>query len=161
MDLPSRAFAIWKSATEANPELKKLIEKMPDKSNASREANLQIGPRGALVYTRLNDETDAMLWIDENGEVRELTAADLRHFRPAVEVLDPELYAALLEMNRRAGVRGPQKAPTKQATTIRLSPEVMAAFKATGAGWQTRIDDALKDWQRHAFAKVMPGLASG
>jgi uncharacterized protein (DUF4415 family) len=22
----------------------------------------------------------------------------------------------------------------------------MLAFKATGAGWQTRIDDALKDW---------------
>ncbi len=44
--------------------------------------------------------------------------------------------------------RGPQKAPTKQATTIRLSPEVMAAFKATGAGWQTRIDAALKDWLR-------------
>ncbi len=73
---------------------------------------------------------------------------DLRHFRPAAEVLDPELYAALREMNRRAGVRGPQKAPTKQVTTIRLSPEVMMAFKATGAGWQTRINDALKDWLR-------------
>jgi uncharacterized protein (DUF4415 family) len=24
----------------------------------------------------------------------------------------------------------------------------MSAFKATGAGWQTRIDDALKDWLR-------------
>lgn len=83
---------------------------------------------------------------DEAGEVRELTAADLRHFKPAREVLPTELYAGLLAMNRRAGVRGPQKAPTKQATTIRLSPEVMAAFKATGAGWQTRIDDALKDW---------------
>jgi uncharacterized protein (DUF4415 family) len=37
-------------------------------------------------------------------------------------------------------------APRKQVTTIRLSPEVMAAFKATGTGWQTRIDAALKDW---------------
>jgi uncharacterized protein (DUF4415 family) len=42
--------------------------------------------------------------------------------------------------------RGPQKTPTKQMTTIRLSPEVMSAFKATGSGWQTRIDGALKDW---------------
>lgn len=58
----------------------------------------------------------------------------------------PELYAGLLKMNRRAGVRGAQRAPTKIATTIRLSPEVMDAFKATGAGWQTRIDAALKDW---------------
>ncbi len=84
--------------------------------------------------------------VDDNGEVRELSAADLRHFKPAAEVLEPALYASLLQMNRRAGVRGAQKAPTKVVTTIRLSPEVMAAFKATGAGWQTRIDAALQDW---------------
>ena len=44
--------------------------------------------------------------------------------------------------------RGPQKAPTKVSTTIRLSPEVIAAFKSAGDGWQTRIDSALKDWLR-------------
>ena len=85
---------------------------------------------------------------DENRKVGELTAADLHHFRPAAEVLDPELCAALLDMNWRASVRGPQNARIKPTTTIRLSPEVMAAFKATGAGWQTRNDDALKDWLR-------------
>ena len=84
--------------------------------------------------------------IDEDGEVGDLSEVDISLFRPAAEVLPPDLYASLLEMNRRAGVRGAQKAPTKVATTIRLSPEVMAAFKATGAGWQTRIDTALKDW---------------
>lgn len=51
-------------------------------------------------------------------------------------------------VQKSLGVRGPQKAPLKMPTTIRLSPEVMAAFKATGAGWQTRIDAALKDWLR-------------
>jgi uncharacterized protein (DUF4415 family) len=80
---------------------------------------------------------------DANGEVRELTAADLRRFKPAVEVLPADLLKAM-----GIKLRGPQKAPTKQATTIRLSPDVMAAFKATGAGWQTRIDSALKDWLR-------------
>jgi len=81
--------------------------------------------------------------IDADGEVRDLTTADLRHFKPAAEVLPPDLLKVM-------GIkpRGPQKAPTKQATTIRLSPDVMAAFKATGAGWQTRIDAALKDWLR-------------
>jgi len=54
---------------------------------------------------------------DEAGEVRELTADDLRKFKPADQVLAPDLYAGLLEMNRRAGVRGPQKAPTKKAAT--------------------------------------------
>ncbi len=80
---------------------------------------------------------------DKDGEVRELTAVDLRRFKPAAEVLPAELLKVM-------GIRprGPQKAPTKQATTIRLSPDVMAAFKATGTGWQTRIDAALKDWLR-------------
>ena len=80
---------------------------------------------------------------DVNGEVRELTAADLRRFKPAAEALPADLLKAM-----DIKPRGPQKAPTKQATTIRLSPDVMAAFKATGAGWQTRIDAALKDWLR-------------
>lgn len=44
--------------------------------------------------------------------------------------------------------RGPQKAPLKVSTTIRLSPDVLSAFRAAGDGWQTRIDAALKDWLR-------------
>ena len=40
----------------------------------------------------------------------------------------------------------PRAVAVKESTTIRLSPEVMAAFKATGKGWQTRINEALKEW---------------
>jgi uncharacterized protein (DUF4415 family) len=42
--------------------------------------------------------------------------------------------------------RGPQKTPRKVSTTLRLSPDVVQAFRAAGDGWQTRIDAALKDW---------------
>ncbi len=42
--------------------------------------------------------------------------------------------------------RGKQKAPTKFITTLRLSPEVMDYFKAQGDGWQTRIDDILREY---------------
>ena len=35
---------------------------------------------------------------------------------------------------------------TKERITIRLSADVLAAFRATGSGWQTRVDAALKDW---------------
>jgi uncharacterized protein (DUF4415 family) len=42
--------------------------------------------------------------------------------------------------------RGPQKAPVKERITIRLSPEVLEPFRATGDGWQARLDAALKDW---------------
>jgi len=48
--------------------------------------------------------------------------------------------------------RGAQIAPTKARITIRLSPTVVETFKATGAGWQTRIDSALQDWlKNHAL----------
>lgn len=29
---------------------------------------------------------------------------------------------------------------------VRYSPDVLAAFRATGRGWQTRMNDALRDW---------------
>jgi uncharacterized protein (DUF4415 family) len=43
----------------------------------------------------------------------------------------------------RRGKRGPQKAPTKKLVSLRLSPEVVDHFKASGPGWQTRIDETL------------------
>ena len=55
----------------------------------------------------------------------------------------------------RAKRRGPQKTPIKEPVSIRLSPEVVAYFKAGGPGWQTRIDAALRayvDAQREAAA---------
>ncbi len=86
--------------------------------------------------------------IDAKGEVRELTAADMKRFRPAKAVLPGTLLA-------RLKVRGPQKAPTKERITIRLSPEVVQPFRATGEGWQTRVDAALKEWLKfHKPAKV-------
>ncbi|ALM83012.1 BrnA antitoxin family protein [Bordetella sp. N] len=50
---------------------------------------------------------------------------------------------------RRAGRPVGSKAEVhKVATTIRFDPEVLEGFKATGRGWQTRINDILKDWLR-------------
>lgn len=51
---------------------------------------------------------------------------------------------------RRRGERGPQKAATKERVSLRLSPEVVDYFKAGGSGWQTRLDQALKEYvQEH------------
>jgi uncharacterized protein (DUF4415 family) len=87
--------------------------------------------------------------IDDDGEVRELTVEDLCEFHPAAEVLPPDVYAGLLAMNREAKLRGrPKVAVTKERITIRLSPDVVSSFRATGKGWQTRIDAALRDWLR-------------
>lgn len=79
--------------------------------------------------------------IDADGEVRELTSADLKKFRPASEVLPPALQEKI-GMRRR----GPQKDLTKERISIRLSSSVVEDFRATGPGWQSRIDAALRDW---------------
>jgi uncharacterized protein (DUF4415 family) len=69
----------------------------------------------------------------------ELTEADVAEMRPFAEVLP-----ALAAKPRRA--RGPQTSATKISTTIRLSPDVVGFFKSGGRGWQSRIDEALKEW---------------
>ena len=72
---------------------------------------------------------------DADGEVRELTAEDMARFRPASQALPVDLQETL-------GVRrrGSQKAPTKVSTTIRLDADLLEALKATGEGWQTRVN---------------------
>ena len=49
---------------------------------------------------------------------------------------------------RRPGQRGPQKAPTKELISIRLSPEVVEYFRSTGEGWQGRINGVLSRYVR-------------
>jgi uncharacterized protein (DUF4415 family) len=80
---------------------------------------------------------------DENPE---WTDVDFARARPAAEVL-PEFFGAQVARSMLKP-RGKQVAPTKQAVTVRYSPDVLDAFKATGAGWQTRMNDALRDWLR-------------
>ena len=40
----------------------------------------------------------------------------------------------------------PPVARPKVSTTIRLSQDVIDHFKAGGRGWQTRVDEALREW---------------
>ena len=49
-------------------------------------------------------------------------------------------------VQRRQGQRGPQHRPTKTPITVRYDPEVVAYFKGTGAGWQTRMNEVLCEW---------------
>ena len=75
---------------------------------------------------------------DQDGEVRELTASDLKRFRPAQEALPSALQKTL---GIRA--RGPQKTPTKVSTTIRLDEAALDRWRASGKGWQTRAAQLL------------------
>jgi len=53
--------------------------------------------------------------------------------------------------------RGPQKAPTKILTTIRLDADIVAFFRSEGRGFQTRINEAL----RHVKDQGITARSSG
>lgn len=42
--------------------------------------------------------------------------------------------------------RPPSARPLKVPTTIRFDPDVLAALKASGKGWQTRVNEAMREW---------------
>lgn len=69
----------------------------------------------------------------------EMTDEQIASARPLIEVM-PELVEA---MRKR---RGPQKAPTKEQIALRVDPDVLEGFRATGQGWQGRMNDALREW---------------
>lgn len=42
--------------------------------------------------------------------------------------------------------RPPSARPLKVPTTIRFDADVLAALKASGKGWQTRVNEAMREW---------------
>lgn len=86
-------------------------------------------------------------WVDPD-DAPELTDADLARAVWTIGgkvISEQEGRAAFAKKLRGRPVGSVSKSP-KKITTIRLSAEVLDAFKAAGAGWQTKIDMALKDW---------------
>jgi len=90
-------------------------------------------------------------------EKKRTTATDLAKLDAHVMTLEeyediPELTDAWFEkadhhVGGKLVRRGrPPSAVRKEAVSIRLSPDVISHFRASGAGWQTRIDEALRDW---------------
>lgn len=63
---------------------------------------------------------------------------------------DEELRAGI-EAARRGRGR-PAGTGTKEQVAIRIDRDVLAAFRAGGAGWQTRMNDALREWLKEHSA---------
>lgn len=55
-----------------------------------------------------------------------------------------EVFPDLAEKIEKNRSGRPKKDNPKQAVSIRLDADVLAKFKATGPGWQSRINDILK-----------------
>ena len=88
----------------------------------------------------LTDEEEAEIQrqIAADPDAPEATDEQIAQARPFAEV-----FPDLAESIRRS--RGRPKAEKRlQHVSIRLDPDVVAKFKATGKGWQSRINEVLK-----------------
>lgn len=80
--------------------------------------------QGTIVPTREEDEA-INRGIAADPDTFELSTADVKQMK---------------KLGR------PKADVTKERITIRLSPDVLERFRATGSGWQTKVDAALRDW---------------
>jgi len=71
--------------------------------------------------------------------IPELTEEDFRQIRPIADI------PALAHLARR-GRQTLQPGARKARLSMVVDPDVLAYFKDTGKGWQTRINTALKEW---------------
>lgn len=87
----------------------------------------------------MDDEGKPVVFDDDNPE---WTEEDFARARPAEEVLPAEFLAAWRK--RRGRPKGSLNPNPKQQISLRLDKDVIAHFRATGPGWQTRINEALR-----------------
>jgi len=78
---------------------------------------------------------------DEEGEVRELTADDFKGMRPLREA-DPGFIAAMADFRRKLG-RPKAEAP-KVHIGFRLAADVVESVRASGPGYNARVEQALR-----------------
>jgi uncharacterized protein (DUF4415 family) len=69
-----------------------------------------------------------------------------RGLEPAEDEDAPDASLLMREVLTKRRVGRPVGSGNKEQVAIRFDRDVIAAFKATGAGWQTRMNAALKDW---------------
>ena len=89
---------------------------------------------------------------EESAEINQGIAADPDTYELTDEQIDnlkpwDQLQAEMKAAKEAKNKGGRPKADvTKEHINIRLSRDVLDAFRATGKGWQTRIDEVLKEW---------------
>ncbi|KMO42050.1 hypothetical protein VQ03_11760 [Methylobacterium tarhaniae] len=83
---------------------------------------------------------------DEVSDTPPLTPEESSRLRLGPADLPPDLAA----LKSRGG--RPKAAVKRVPILLRVEPEVLAAFKATGPGWQTRMNEVLAEAARRLTA---------
>lgn len=84
-------------------------------------------------------EATVQAMIASDPDAPEATDAQLAQAKPFAEA-----FPALAEKMRKNVGGRPKAENPKVAVSLRLDPEVVASFKAKGPGWQTRMNEALR-----------------
>lgn len=92
---------------------------------------------------------DPYLIDDENPE---WTTEDFQTARPGRDVLN-EIFTAQTAGEMLSKKKGrPIGSGNKESQNMRFDRDILEAFKSTGKGWQTRTNDALREWLKdHPF----------
>ena len=82
VDLSSYAYQIWADAIKSKPALQKKIEALPEVIYSSRHYDGSARrPEGVITYVKSSDDTDALVWLDKEGEI--VTESQLAILRAA------------------------------------------------------------------------------
>jgi uncharacterized protein (DUF4415 family) len=84
-------------------------------------------------------------WFDPD-DAPELTADFFKRATPMIGEREVTLEEFKREVKKVMPMGRPKIADPKVSVTIRYDADIIAAFRATGDGWQTRMNDALRDW---------------
>ena len=96
VDLGSQAYQIWKNATDANPELKRIIPQLSNIIYSTKKASSPIED-GVITYAKTHNDFDVLTWYDSKGEIisqsqrRILQALACSADEPALSSLDNHL----------------------------------------------------------------------
>ncbi|AYC99889.1 BrnA antitoxin family protein [Neorhizobium sp. NCHU2750] len=100
-------------------------------------------PKTESRFPDITDEEEARIHqaAEEDQDNPPLTDAKLASMRPFREVF-PEMAA---EMEKAIAARGrPKIEAPKVAVTLRLDPDVLDRFKASGKDWRSRMAEELR-----------------
>ena len=107
------------------------------KTKSGRSVELPSDIEDAQINAGIADDPDTFE-LDDDFFARARPASEVLY-----ELFSPEIAA---EMLRPKKTGRPRTENHKIFTGIRLDAEVLNSFKASGKGWQTRINAALKEW---------------
>ena len=109
------------------------------KEIARRRAQTRKWARRFLAEQPTEEDAALIAAAESDPDNPPLTDEQFARMRPAHEVC-PQLVARQLRRER-----GRPKAPkTKQQVTLRIDRDVIEKFRSSGAGWQRRINEALR-----------------